>query len=57
MTASAATNSFDSALLSSAIHLVASGKRSTNSPAPNPVPASREPTPTPMGRRSGETTR
>jgi len=57
MTASAATNSFDSALLSSAIHLVASGKRGTNASAPNPVPSSREPTPTPMGRKSGENTR
>jgi hypothetical protein len=57
MTASAATNSFDSALLSSAIHLVASGKRSTDSSAHNHMPSSRESTPTPMGRRSGENTR
>lgn len=57
MTAPAATNSFDSALLSSAIHLVASGKGSTNSSAHNPVPPSRDSTPTPMGRRSGENNR
>ena len=57
MPASAVTNSFDSALLSSAIHLVASGKRSTNPPAHNPILPSRDSTPTPMGRRSREATR
>ncbi|KIM48613.1 hypothetical protein M413DRAFT_437813, partial [Hebeloma cylindrosporum] len=52
MTASAATNSFDSALLSSAIHLVASSAKGGTTANAS---ASRDSMPTTLGRKSGET--
>jgi len=57
MSASAAS-SFDSALLSSAIHLVASSNQRAPSPVVrNPPSSSRSATPTPMGRMSVDTAR